>query len=143
MSVELTIAELLSGSGRELGATRWVPVPENRIASYAAATGDRAGPAAQPLMTLSLVPSLLPELLRITDSSFRLNYGAERVRFHAPVPGGSHVRVRARVADARPRGSGVLYALAVEVELRGSEQPALTAELLSLAYPVDRAGVAA
>jgi acyl dehydratase len=63
-----------------------------------------------------------------------INYGTDRVRFTAPVPSGSEIRLRARLRSTERRGEGVLCRVGVEVEIRGHEKPALVGEVLSLLY---------
>ncbi len=50
-------------------------------------------------LTLSLVPAMLKTLLRIKDHARGTNYGIEKVRFTAPVPVGSEIRLAATVLD--------------------------------------------
>ena len=63
-----------------------------------------------------------------------VNYGIERVRFTAPVPTGSEVRLHAKLLSAERRGEGVLYRVGVQIEIRGSEKPALVGEVLYLVF---------
>jgi acyl dehydratase len=149
--VELTLAELPEACPVDLGATDWTRLTQERIDGFAAATGDRQwihvdperarreAPAgttiAHGMLTLSLVPGMIPLLLNVSDAGARLNYGLEQVRFLAPVPRDGELRLRATLAAAEPRGDGVLYRVACELELRGAERPAAVATFLSLARP--------
>jgi acyl dehydratase len=63
-----------------------------------------------------------------------INYGIEKLRFTAPVPVGSRVRLKAILRTAEKRGDGVLYRVGVEVEIEGSEKPALVGEVLYLVF---------
>jgi acyl dehydratase len=63
-----------------------------------------------------------------------VNYGIDRVRFTAPVPTGSEVRLHAKLLSAERRGEGVLYRVGVQIEIRGSEKPALVGEVLYLVF---------
>jgi acyl dehydratase len=63
-----------------------------------------------------------------------INYGIDKVRFTAPVPSGSEVRLKARINSSERRGEGVLYRLGVEIEIRGAEKPALVGEVLYLVF---------
>jgi acyl dehydratase len=58
----------------------------------------------------------------------------DRVRFTAPVPVGSQVRVKAKLISAERRGEGVLYKLGVEVEIKDAEKPAMVGEVLYLVF---------
>ena len=64
-----------------------------------------------------------------------LNYGANRVRYLAPVPSGSRLRGRITLMaaeDAPPKGLKVTYGVTIEIE--GGKRPACVAELLALHY---------
>ena len=77
---------------------------------------------------------LLGSVLSVTDGRMGVNYGIEKVRFTAPVPSGSRVRLKARIASAERRGEGVLYHVAVEVEIEDAEKPALVGEVVYLVF---------
>jgi acyl dehydratase len=143
--VELTIAELEAAGERDLGVSDWHRVEQPQIDGFADVTGDhfwlhvdaeraRAGPfgttVAHGYLTLSLLPMLLAQVHRITDASTRINYGVDRLRFTAPVRSGSDVRARARLVESERRGDAVVYKLAVEVEVKDEERPAVVAQVL-------------
>ncbi|MDQ3874766.1 MAG: MaoC family dehydratase [Actinomycetota bacterium] len=145
----MTIAELERASERDLGETSWTRIDQQKIDLFADATEDHQwihvdpeaaarGPfgttVAHGYLTLSLLPRLMSELLTVTDSRMGINYGTDRVRFTAPVPSGSEIRLRARLRSTERRGEGLLCRVGVEVEIRGHEKPALVGEVLSLLY---------
>lgn len=100
-----------------------------------AAEGPFGTTIAHGYLSLSLVPAMLDELLEVSDRGRGLSYGAMRLNFTAPVPVGSRIRLRGRIAWAAAQGEGVRFHVAAEVEVEGSERPALVAELAYLAYP--------
>ena len=136
--------------GRELGASEWVMIDQERIDAFAACTGDRqwihvdverakrespfAGPIAHGYLTLSLVAAMVMELGIIPpDAATGLNYGLDKVRFIAPVKAGARVRTRANLIAVEPqRGGRVLLKLACTLEIEDETKPALVAELLCL-----------
>jgi acyl dehydratase len=62
-----------------------------------------------------------------------LNYGADRIRYLAPVPAGSRLRGRTTIAEAEdvaPDGLRVNYHMVIEIE--GGRRPACVAELIAL-----------
>jgi acyl dehydratase len=149
VSAELTLEELETAAERDLGATDWVTISQHEIELFADATGDHQwihvdpdaaaqGPfgttVAHGYLSLSMIPGLLSQLLRVTDARMGINYGIDKVRFTAPVPSGSEVRLKARINSSERRGEGVLYRLGVEIEIRGSEKPALVGEVLYLVF---------
>ena len=149
MGTRMTIEELERAGERDLGASSWVKVEQRSIDLFAEATGDRQwihvdpeaaaqGPfgttVAHGYLTLSLLPAFMYELLSVTDARVVLNYGSDRIRFTAPVPSGSEVRLHARMLSQERRGDGILCRTGVQVEIRGQERPALVGEVLSLFY---------
>ena len=136
--------------GRELGASDWVAVDQNRIDAFAACTGDRqwihvnvararrespfGGPIAHGYLTLSVVAAMVMELGVIPpDAAIGLNYGLDKVRFIAPVKAGARVRTRANLVAAEAQGGGrLLLKLNCTLEIEDETKPALVAELLCL-----------
>jgi len=148
VATELTLAELAESADRDLGTSPWVTVDQRHIDLFAEATGDhqwihvdreaaKAGPfggtIAHGYLSLSLLPVLLSDVIRVSDAHMGVNYGIDRVRFTAPVPSGSDVRAHARLLSAEPKGDGILYKVGVEIEIKGQEKPAMVGELLYLA----------
>jgi acyl dehydratase len=144
----LTIAELEHASGRELGTTAWRTVEQEQLNLFAEATGDRqwihvdpeaaalgpfGGTVAHGYLTLALLPVLIGELLDISDSSLGVNYGIERIRFPAPIRGGSRIRLRAVLEGSEGRAIGVVYRVGVTIEVEGQQKPALVGEVVYLA----------
>jgi len=143
------MAELEQAEQRELGTSSWVALEQRQIDLFAEATGDHQwihvdpdaaahGPFGQTVahgyLTLSLVPALLSEVFSVTDARMGVNYGVERVRFTSPVPSGSRVRLKAKLAGSERRPNGVLFRIEVEFEIENHEKPALVGEVLYLAY---------
>jgi acyl dehydratase len=136
--------------GRELGASSWVTVGQDRIDQFAGCTGDRqwihvdaerarrespfGAPIAHGYLTLSLVAAMVMELGVIPpDAATGLNYGLDKVRFVAPVKTGARVRTRAKLLAAEPQSGGrMLLKLDCTLEIEGEAKPALVAELLCL-----------
>jgi acyl dehydratase len=149
VTTELTLAELEQASELELEPSEWVPIEQRAIELFAEATGDHQwihvdpekaaqGPfgttVAHGYLSLSLLPWLVGTVLSVSDARMGINYGIEKIRFTAPVPSGSRVRLKAVVRSAERRGEGVLYRLGVEVEIEGAEKPALVGEVVYLVF---------
>jgi acyl dehydratase len=150
MPTVLRLEELVATTDLDLGASEWLEVTQERVNGFADATGDHqwihvdeqraaegpfGGTIAHGYLTLSLVATLLPTLLRIEDAAVSVNYGVERVRFTSPAPVGSRVRLAATLLRAEPRGDGVLSRVGVRMEAEGRERPAMVGEILFLALP--------
>ena len=131
--------------GRHLGYSERLLVDQGRIDRFADATGDHqwihvdperaaSGPfgttIAHGYLTLSLVPLLLPQVLRVEGVAFALNYGCNRVRYPSPVLAGSEIRLGAVLASADEVAGGVQVLLDVVVEARGAHKPSCAAEIV-------------
>ena len=149
MSTKLTLAELEAADGLELGTSDWETVDQKQIDLFAEATHDHQwihvdpemaaqGPfgttVAHGYLSLSMLPYFVSQVLNVTDVRMGINYGTEKIRFTAPVPVGSEVRLKATLRSSERRGEGVLYRLGVEIEIRDSEKPALVGEVLYLVF---------
>lgn len=148
MRVIASIAESLDAVGQELGVSEWVVVDQDRINAFAVTTGDRqwihvdaeravtespyGKTIAHGFLTLSLIPALSRDNYRVENAKMGLNYGLNKVRFLAPVPAGSRVRLRSELADARQvNDSTVDLIVRQTVELDGSDKPAAVAEIIA------------
>ncbi|WP_454198302.1 MaoC family dehydratase [Nocardia sp. Marseille-Q1738] len=140
---DFTMETLRTATGAELGASDWIEIDQQRIDAFAEATEDRqwihvdperaaAGPygttIAHGYLTLSLLPPIIGQIFRITGAAARINYGVNKVRFPAPVPSGSRIRGRARIASVEEVSGGLQVTLAVTVEREGGDKPVCVAE---------------
>ncbi len=143
------IADLV---GRDLGATDWIEISQQRIDDFATATGDRQwihcdadraerespfkSTIAHGYLTLSLVPTLLPQLLVIDACESVINTGIEKLRLSTPVLSGSRIRMSASVKGMRnlPRG-GARVTFAIRVEVEGSPKPACHGDVTYVYFP--------
>lgn len=141
--------ELHAAIGEPLGPSGWLEVDQKRIDLFADATGDHqwihvdperaaAGPfgstIAHGYLTLSLLPSLVPQVMRVEGMQMGINYGLGKVRFPATVPVGSRLRATAVITEVTEAGGGVQVAATVTVEREGGEKPVCVAESLSRYY---------
>jgi len=132
--------------GVELGPTGWLEVTQARIDAFAEATDDpqwihvdpvkaSEGPfgttIAHGYLTLSLSVPMLYDLLPDADGMV-VNYGVNRVRFPAPVPSGSRIRGRFRIASLEPTATGTRATIEATIECDAGEKPVCVAELLVL-----------
>ena len=148
MTTTLTIEELEQAGQRDLGTSEWHEITQEQVNMFAEATGDHqwihvdperaaagpfGGPVAHGYLTLSMLPMLLAEVVSVSDAVMGVNYGTEKIRFTAPVPVGSRVRLRAKLAGTQRRGPGVVWTVGVEVEIEGRDKPALVGEVVYMA----------
>ena len=144
-------AELSKHVGEEMGVSEWVKVDQDRVNKFADATGDHqwihidverakremptGGTIAHGYLTLSLIPMLSAQIMRIDGVSRGINYGSNKVRFTNMVPTGSRVRARQKLLSAEPKGGGLQLTNEVSIEIEGQDRPACVAETISLVYP--------
>jgi len=143
-----SIAEAVDAVGEELGVSQWVALDQDRINAFADATGDHqwihvdlerattespyGTTIAHGFLTLSLIPGLSKDNYRVDNARMGINYGLNKVRFLAPVPAGSRVRLRSDLVDARKvDDSTVDLTVRQTVELEGSDKPAAVAEVIA------------
>ena len=143
--------DVLPHVGRELGPSEWLTVTQEMIDKFAEATGDhqwihvdverarRELPGGKTIahgyLTLSLLPRLAPTLMTIAKRRRGLNYGSNKIRFIAPVPAGTRIRLRQRLLNAEEvEDNGLRITSQMTMEVEGSERPAMVAETISVVY---------
>lgn len=143
------IDDIKARVGQELGVSEWDDVTQEKVDAFADATGDRqwihvdperaaqtpfGGTIAHGYYTLSLAPKFSYGLYQVENVAFALNYGLNKVRFPAPLPVGSRVRMRAAIASADDIPGGIQMATALTFEREGGEKPVCVAETLVRIY---------
>jgi acyl dehydratase len=140
---------LLDMVGTDLGHSDWIEVPQSDIDLFARATHDeqwihvdveraKSGPfggtIAHGYLTLSLLIPLWSELLAFEQIGMAVNYGLNKVRFPAPVPAGSKLRLRATVAEVTDLGGGVQAVIDATMEREGADKPVCIAQMVHRYY---------
>ena len=143
--------QLKEAVGTEIGVSDWLEVTQERISKFADATCDEQwihvdqerAKAEMPggmtiahgLLSLSLTPMFIRSVMGLKGLKNMLNYGADRIRYLAPVPAGSKLRGRVSIVEAvdvPPNGLRVHYRVAIEME--GGTRPACVADVIGLHY---------
>jgi len=142
-------ADLASAVGTTLGQSEWIEITQDRINTFADATGDhqwihvdveraKRGPFGAPIahgyLTLSLVSLFLPQIMEVRGISMGVNYGTEKVRFPSPVTVGSRIRGRGELISVEPVKGGVQAVVRVTVEIDGKDKPACVVDTISRYY---------
>ncbi len=146
----ISLADLDSVVGTELGVSEWITVDQKMIDLFADATHDHqfihtdperaraetpfGGTIAHGFLSLSLLSAMnyncVPE---IRERRMGINYGFNKVRFMAPVKSGARVRGHFTLKEKRFRGASmVMLTHAVSIEIENENKPALTAEWLTI-----------
>ncbi|GIF14493.1 MaoC family dehydratase [Actinoplanes teichomyceticus] len=135
--------------GQDLGASSWLEITQERVNTFAEATGDHQwihvdperaaqGPFRAPIahgyLTLSLVIPLFADLLKVEGTKMGVNYGLERVRFPSPVRVGSRIRLAATVVGVEDVPGGVQSTFDFTVQIDGSDKPACVARAVYRQY---------
>ncbi len=142
--------DLAKAVGQQLGHSDWLEITQQRIDRFAEATGDhqwihvdperaRQGPfgatIAHGYLTQSLVNLFLPQIVEVRGISMGVNYGADRLRFPAPVPVGSRIRGSAELLEVEEIKGTVQAKIRVTVEIEGSDRPACVIDTINRYYP--------
>jgi acyl dehydratase len=140
--------EIVRAVGETLGTSDWIQITQERVNTFAEATGDHqwihvdvdraraespyGGPIAHGYLSLSLLPALGWQIFSIEGATMGVNYGSNRVRFPSPVPVGSRLRLSAVLLEATPVTGGAMQMVVEQtVEIEGQTKPALVAETVS------------
>ncbi|MEZ5177031.1 MAG: MaoC family dehydratase [Acidimicrobiales bacterium] len=142
------IAGLKELVGTHLGYSDYVEITQDRVNTFADATGDHqwihvdperakaespfGGPIAHGYLTLSLGPLLAPQIMRVEGIKMGVNYGADKVRFPSPVPVGSKLRLGAELTKVDDIPGGVQVYMTFTFEVEGAAKPSRERERLPL-----------
>jgi len=144
------IPDIESAVGSHVGYSDWHTVTQEQVDRFAEATGDhqwihvdveraKDGPfgttIAHGYLTLSLLPMLVGEVYTIEGVKMGVNYGANKLRFPAPVPVGSKVRAGVSLLEVTPNALGYQIATRVTIEREGGDKPACVVDVLAVVVP--------
>ncbi len=150
MNVE-GIAGLKALVGEHLGYSDYMEITQERVNTFADATGDHqwihvdperakaespfGGPIAHGYLTLSLGPVLMPTIMTVSGVRMGVNYGCEKVRFPSPVPVGANLRLGAQLdkVDDLPNDGAQVY-MTFTFESQGAPKPSCVAQIIFRYY---------
>jgi len=133
-----------------------IEVSQKMIDDFAELTGDRqwihidverckkespfGGPIAHGFLTLSLLPAVAAAADRkqeyaIVGAGNVVNYGADKLRFLSPVPAGSKIASRSRLAAVESGKKGTRVEREIVVHVVGNDRPALLYRMILLFQP--------
>lgn len=150
MHVVKSLQDAKALEGVEVGVSDWLIVDQERIDTFADATGDhqwihvdteraaREMPGGKTIahgyLTLSLIPALTSGFVEFPGLKQAINFGCNKIRFYTPVIVGSRVRGRAVIRQARQRGGALHLVSEVRVEVEGERKPACVAETIGIYF---------
>jgi acyl dehydratase len=147
MRVFTSLDEVSEAAGQELGTSEWVEIDQQRVDTFADATGDHqwihvdverakdgpfGGTIAHGYLTLSLVPWLGSKVFSFDTPGAKLNYGVNKVRFPNPVLVGSRIRATVTLGEVTDIPAGKQATVRYTVEIDGVDKPACVAESVVL-----------
>jgi acyl dehydratase len=143
-------AELENYVGQEIGHSEWVTIDQDRVNKFADATGDHQwihidverakrelptkGTIAHGYLTLSLIPWLGAQIMRVEGVTRGINYGSNKVRFTNMVPVGAKVRAKLKLLGVEARAGGKQLTSEYTIEVQGQDRPACVAETIGLVF---------
>jgi acyl dehydratase len=143
--------ELAPAVGTHLGYSDWLEITQDRVNRFADATGDhqwihvdperaKSGPfggtIAHGYLTMSLVNLFLPQIMEVRGIAMGVNYGADKLRFPAPVKVGARVRGGGELLKVEEvKGGAVQATVRVTVEIEGGDRPGCVVETISRYVP--------
>jgi acyl dehydratase len=147
MKVISSIDDAVGLVGQELGVGEWKEIDQKRIDAFADATEDHqwihidveraktespyGTTIAHGFLTLSMIPKLSKDNMRVENAKMAINYGLNKVRFLAAVPAGGRIRARSELVDAAKVGDTMVnLTVRQTIELDGSDKPAAVAETI-------------
>ena len=145
-----TLGELPSLKGQPLGVSEWFEITQQRVNTFADATDDHqwihvdverasrespfGGPIGHGFLTLSLFVPMWSQVLVVTDARMAVNYGLNKVRFPAPVPVGSKIRLTATLVDVEEVKGGLQLTIGGVIEREGGDKPVCVLESVTRLY---------
>lgn len=145
-----SLAVLKTLVGEHLGYSEYMEIDQAQVQMFADATGDQqwihtdparakaespfGGPIAHGYLTLSLGPVLLPQIFSVGGIAMGVNYGANKVRFMAPVPVGAKLRAGVKVLAVDDIAGGAQVTIETTFETEGSSKPSCVAEVIFRYY---------
>ena len=146
MAETVTRQELRAMVGRELGASGWFLIDQDRVDDFADVTLDHqfvhvdperakatpfGGTIAHGFLTLSMIPYLSAnsDLPKVEGVKMGVNYGGNKTRFISPVKSGKRIRGHWKLlelVEKRPGQWQQTHEITIEIE--GEDKPALITE---------------
>ena len=125
--------------GKKLGVSEWVTIDQKMIDAFAEVERAKkelpdGKTIAHGMLTLSLVTELGGKIVRVIERSKGINYGHNKVRFTAPVPVDSRIRLHRSLLKFEKVEGGARLTFSNEMEIEGQQRPAMVAETISMVY---------
>lgn len=135
-------------NGEDLGASEFFRITQAQIDLFADATYDHqwihtnperakvegsfGNTIAHGYLTLSIVPHLWDQIVRVENLKMMINYGIENLRFAQAVTVDSEVRLVAKLKNVANLRGTVKAEVEVKLEIKDQKKPAFTGVLVFL-----------
>ena len=145
-----SVAEFLQLVGEELGVSDWIMIDQKMINGFAEATRDHQwihvdseraqndssykSTIAHGYLTLSLIPSLLDEIIKVNNTKQLINYSIEKFIFNAAVPVNSKLRMAAYLKSAKDLGNICMAKIQCLFQIEGQDGPVADGTIVFLYY---------
>lgn len=150
MHVIRTMDDARALEGKELGVSDWIVIDQERINKFADATDDHQWIHTDPercarefplgttcahgYLTLSIIPALIDDIVKVEGLVQIVNYGINKARFRAMVPAGSKIRLKVVLQSAKKRAGALQAIMECYIEMQGQERPVASAEVIVLYF---------
>lgn len=133
--------------GKEIGVSQYHKITQEQINKFAEATLDhqwihvdekkaKEGPfgatIAHGYLTLSLLPHMWEEILKVNNTTSLINYGIEKLKFNQPVLVNSELRVRVKLLKLTNLRGIAKAELNAIMEIKDSKKNAFEANIIFL-----------
>ena len=147
MRIFESVADLEQVAGTHLGFSDWHTITQDQLNTFTEARGDHEWVHVSPdmmakdpldtaiahsFLALALVPRLVWQVYAVEGVEMSVSYGANKLRFQAPVPVGSAVRAGVELLSVTSGASGHQVATRITMERAGGDKPVCVIETLSL-----------
>lgn len=135
-------------NGQDLGTSDYFRITQNQINLFADATHDHqwihcdperakkegsfGNTIAHGYLTLSIVPHLWDQIVKVENLKMMINYGIETLRFAQAVTVDSEVRLAAKLKNVANLRGTVKAEVEVKLEIKDQKKPAFTGVLVFL-----------
>ena len=134
--------------GKDLGVSDYHTITQEQINLFAEATLDNqwihtdperarkegafGGTIAHGYLTLSIVPYLWEQIVKVNNLKMMVNYGIDSLKFAQPVLVNDEVRLHAKLDNIIDLRGTVKTEMKVKLEIKGKKKPAFTGGLFFL-----------
>ncbi len=134
--------------GKDLGVSDYHKVTQDQINLFADATLDHqwihtdpvkakeegafGGTIGHGYLTISLIPYLWGQIVKVNNLKMMVNYGIESLRFANPVKVNDEIRMHANLAAISDLRGTIKTEMKVKIEIKGEKKPALAGQLIFL-----------